>query len=174
MKSTEREVIVCSLKSICRIAGKPSNYVAYRTGLSIECSLGKSCGSRSPRWVKLRSLGGPPGSRLYLQERTSSDRSRWSAANSSMIDRAFSKRVPASRRYSLARATRHRMAETTFRFFAAPASRAPPKWPRQSIESSMTAEALDVRTHPGGHGQRRHSPPFGRHHMMACSSAWRP
>jgi hypothetical protein len=37
MKSTEREVIVCSLKSICRIAGKPQpNYVADRTGLSIE------------------------------------------------------------------------------------------------------------------------------------------
>ncbi len=33
-----------------------------------------------PQWVKLRSLGGPPGSRLYLQERTSSDRSRWSVS----------------------------------------------------------------------------------------------
>src|SRR5450631_1919020 len=30
--------------------------------------------------LKLRSLGGPPGSRLYLQERTSSDRSRWSVS----------------------------------------------------------------------------------------------
>jgi hypothetical protein len=37
-------------------------------------------GSLCPPWVKLRSLDGPPGSRLYLQERTSSDRSRWSVS----------------------------------------------------------------------------------------------